>query len=119
MGCRVRSISKFKGSLAYRASSRSYLKKPKRKGKEKENPYKACGERDATTKGKTVLAFSHFFFKGYNLKNADIEKKSRIDPKRKAFIIPSNILVTGGWTGSTELGSNPEKSVLPNMDILM
>lgn len=82
--------------MVYRASSRSYLKKPKRKEKEKENPYKACGERDAITKGRTVLTFSNFFFRGYNLKNADIEKKPGIDPKRKASIIPSNTLITGG-----------------------
>lgn len=60
----------------------------------------------------------NFFCKIYNLKNTDIEEKPGIKPNRKDFIIPPSTLITGGQAGSTELGSNAEKSSLPNMDSL-
>lgn len=64
------------------------------------------------------MKFTNFFYKIHNLKNADTKEKLGIKANRKAFIIPPNTLLTGGQAGRPELGSNPEKASLPNMDSL-
>lgn len=68
------------------------------------------------TKGKTVENFQ--FSVRFIISKILTLKKSLESSQRKAFIIPPSTLITGRQTGSTELGGNPVKSSLPNMDSL-
>lgn len=65
-----------------------------------------------------LLKISNFFSKIHYLKIDNIKEKPGIKSNRKTFIIPPNTLITRGQAGSIELGNNPEKYSLPNMDSL-